>query len=192
LRMVVICILIGYGCASLGPRRPIHEIPFKERARSKHDEDVRVTVAVLSAEESKELFGVDLARKNIQPVWVRVENHDTAAYWLSSTGLDPEYFSPLEAAYAYHAGYSKAARKEMDDHFQHMKFRNPIVPNAAVSGFIFTNRDEGMKAVDIDLISYEKAKFFTFLSLELRLIIMRLISISSILKKRLLIMTRMG
>jgi hypothetical protein len=160
--MVVICILIGYGCASLGPRRPIHEIPFKERARSKHDEDVRVTVAVLSAEESKELFGVDLARKNIQPVWVRVENHDTAAYWLSSTGLDPEYFSPLEAAYAYHAGYSKAARKEMDDHFQHMKFRNPIVPNAAVSGFIFTNRDEGMKAVDIDLISYEKAKFFTF------------------------------
>ncbi len=162
LKVVVICILIGYGCASLGPRRPIHEIPFKERARSKHDEDVRVTVAVLSAEESKELFGVDLARKNIQPVWVRVENHDTAAYWLSSTGLDPEYFSPLEAAYAYHAGYSKAARKEMDDLFQHMKFKNPIVPNAAVSGFIFTNRDEGMKAVDIDLISYEKAKFFTF------------------------------
>jgi hypothetical protein len=160
--MVVICTLIGYGCASLSPRRPIHEIPFKERARSKHDEDVRVTVAVLSAEESKELFGVDLARKGIQPVWVRVENHDTAAYWFSSIGLDSDYFSPLEAAYAFHAGYSKAARKEMDDHFQHMKFRNPIVPNAAVSGFVFTNRDEGMKAVDIDLISYEKAKFFTF------------------------------
>jgi hypothetical protein len=50
----------------------------------------------------------------------------------------------------------------MDDYFLHMKFKNPIVPNAAVSGFVFTNLDEGMKVVDIDLISYEKAKFFTF------------------------------
>jgi hypothetical protein len=160
--MLVIFLLISCGCASLGPRRTIHEVPFKERVQSKHDENVRVTVAVLSAEESKELFGVDLARKNIQPVWVRVENHDTRHYWLSFVGLDPNYFSPLEAAYAFHSGYSKAAREEMDDHFQHMKFKNPIVPNASVSGFIFTNRDEGLKGVDIDLISIEKAKFFTF------------------------------
>jgi len=45
-----------------------------------------------------------------------------------------------------------------------MKFKNPLVPNAAVSGFVFTNRDEGMKVVDIDLISgAEEAKFFTFI-----------------------------
>ncbi len=162
LSILIISGFIFTGCAATYHPGSIHEVGFRERAQSKSDEDVRVTVAVLSAEESKELFGVDLARKDIQPVWVKVENHDTVAYWFSSTGLDSDYFSPLEAAYAYHAGYSKAAREDMDDQFQHMKFKNPIVPNAAVSGFVFTNRDEGMKAVDIDLIGYEKAKFFTF------------------------------
>jgi hypothetical protein len=154
--------LLFSGCAAIYHPGSIHEVGFRERAQSKHDEDVRVTVAVLSAEESKELFGVDLARKKIQPVWVRVENHDTSPYWFSSIALDSDYFSPLEAAYAYHSGYSKGTKKDMDDYFLHMKFKNPIVPNAAVSGFVFTNLDEGMKVVDIDLISYEKAKFFTF------------------------------
>ncbi|NIR16291.1 MAG: hypothetical protein GWN86_21155, partial [Desulfobacterales bacterium] len=45
-----------------------------------------------------------------------------------------------------------------------MKFKNPIVPDTAVSGFVFSNRDEGMKVVDIDLLSGgEEAKFFTFI-----------------------------
>ena len=156
--------LLFSGCAATYLPGSIHEVGFRERATSQHDEDVRVTVAVLSAEESKELFGVDLARKNIQPVWVRVENHDTRVYWLASTGLDPDYFSPLETAYVFHSGYSETSREDMDDFFQHMKFKNPIVPNAAVSGFVFTNRDEGMKVVDIDLLSgHEEAKFFTFI-----------------------------
>jgi hypothetical protein len=162
LSILIISPLIFSGCAETYHPGYIHDVGFRERAQSKHDEDVRVTVAVLSAEESEELFGVDLARKRIQPVWVRVENHDTKSYWCSSIGLDPDYFSPLETAYAYHPGYSKATKEDIDDYFQHMKFRNPIVPNAAVSGFIFTNLDRGMKVVDIDLISYEKAKFFTF------------------------------
>jgi hypothetical protein len=162
--ILIISPLIISGCAATYNPGYIHDVGFRERAQSKFDADVRVTVAVLSAEESKELFGVDLARKNIQPVWVRVENHDTRHYWLVSTGLDPDYFSPLEAAYVFHSGYSETSRDDMDDYFQHMKFKNPIVPNAAVSGFVFTNRDEGMKVVDIDLLSgAEEAKFFTFI-----------------------------
>ncbi len=46
---------------------------------------------------------------------------------------------------------------KIDDQFRVMAFRNPIVEGASVSGFIFTNRDEGTKVVDIDLISYGKA-----------------------------------
>ena len=156
--------LIFTGCATTYHPGSIHDVGFRERAQSKNDEDVRVTVAVLSAEEGKVLFGVDLASKNIQPVWVRVENHDTRHYWLAATGVDPDYFSPLEVAHVFHSGYSKATREDMDDYFQHMKFKNPVVPNAAVSGFVFTNLDEGKKVVDIDLISNAaEAKFFTFI-----------------------------
>ena len=87
-----------YGCAVSQKPRPFHDVPFMERSQSKVDGEVRVTVAVLSADESRQLFGVKLAEKGIQPVWVRVQNSDTMAYWLLSPGLDPDYFSPLEAA----------------------------------------------------------------------------------------------
>jgi hypothetical protein len=141
---------------------PFFGVPFRERSLSKFDEDVRVTVAVLSAKESRQIFGVNLAGKGIQPVWVRVENHDTTPYWLLSSGLDPGYFSPLETAYAFHSKFTKSTNKKIDDHFRVMSFRNPIVPNAAVSGFLYVNLDEGIKVVDIDLIGKGKSKFFTF------------------------------
>jgi hypothetical protein len=50
----------------------------------------------------------------------------------------------------------------MERHFRAMTFQNPILPNTAVAGFIYTNLDEGEKVVQIDLIAAEKAKFFTF------------------------------
>jgi hypothetical protein len=140
----------------------IFEVPFRERSHSKFDEDVRVTAAVLSAKESRQVFGVNLAGKGIQPVWVKIENHDTTPYWLLSSGLDPDYFSPLESAYTFHSKFTPATNKKIDEQFRVMSFRNPIVPHAAVTGFLYVNLDEGIKVVDIDLLGNNKSKFFTF------------------------------
>ncbi|MBW2429360.1 MAG: LssY C-terminal domain-containing protein [Deltaproteobacteria bacterium] len=142
--------------------RSFFDVPFQERSQSKVNGDVRVTVAVLSDEESRQLFGVNLAGQGMQPVWIRVQNADSSPYWLMSSGLDPDYFSPLESAYAFHGTFSGSLNNKIDDQFRVMSFRNPIAPGTSVSGFIFANRDEGIKVVDIDLISYGKAKFFTF------------------------------
>jgi hypothetical protein len=155
-------VLVTFGCTIYHKPRPFFDVPFQDRAQSKVDGEIRVTVAVLSAEESRQLFGVNLAGKDIQPVWVRVQNADSIPYWLMSAGLDPDYFSPLEAAYAFHGTIGSSVNKIMDDHFMVMNFRNPIAPGASVSGFIFANRDEGTKVVDIDLITYGNTKFFTF------------------------------
>jgi hypothetical protein len=103
------------GCAIYQKPRPIHDVSFLARSQSKIDEEVRVTVAVLTAEESRQLFGVNLAGQGIQPVWVRVQNADTVPYWLLSTGLDPDYFSPLESAYAFHGAFSSNTNAKIDD-----------------------------------------------------------------------------
>ena len=149
--ITTIFIISVWGCTIYQKPRPIHDVPFMARSQSKVDGEVRVTVAVLGAEESRQLFGVNLAGQDIQPVWVRVQNADSDAYWLMSAGLDPDYFSPLEAAYAFHATIGSSVNKKLDDHFRVMNFRNPIAPGTSVSGFIFANRDEGTKVVDIDL-----------------------------------------
>jgi hypothetical protein len=140
----------------------INEVRFRDRIQSKHDGDVRVTVAVPSAEENKALFSANLALKEIQPIWVKVENHSDRTYYLISAATDPNYFSPNETAFAVHGGLSRPEKTKMENYFRSMSFRNPILPHTAVSGFIFTNLDEGEKVVQIDLIARKQIKFFTF------------------------------
>jgi hypothetical protein len=160
-------VLMFTGCASSGTPTSfepssVNEVRFRDRAQSKHDDEVRVTVAVPTAEEIKALFSANLALKEIQPIWVKVENHSDRTYYLISAAVDANYFSPNETSYAVHGRLSQSGRKEMENYFRSMNFRNPILPNTAVSGFIFTNLDEGEKVVQIDLIASQHIKFFTF------------------------------
>lgn len=155
------------GCAAL--RTPtsfdppsINEVRFRDRAQSKADRDVRVSVAVPTRDETKQLFKADLIRREIQPVWVKVENHSEQTYYLISAATDPNHYSPLETAYAVGSGFFESYRNKMENHYRAMNFKNPILPNTAVSGFIFTNLDEGEKVVQVDLVAEERVKFFTF------------------------------
>ncbi len=165
--LVFLIVILSAGCAtthtssSFQPTS-INEVRFRDRAESKYDRDIRVTTAVPNAEETEALFGANLAGKEIQPVWVKVENHSDTTYYLVSTTVDPNYFSPNEASFAVHGGLDKTEKKEMEYHFRSMTFKNPIPPHAAVSGFIFTNQDEGEKVVQIDIIGHQQVKFFTF------------------------------
>jgi len=140
----------------------INEVRFRDRTQSKADQDVRVSVAVPTEEEAQQLFQEDLIRNEIQPVWVKVENHSDQTYYLLSNAVDSNYFSPLETAYAVGGGFFESYRSQMESYYRAMGFRNPILPNTSVSGFIFTNLDEGEKIVQVDLIAQEQVKFFTF------------------------------
>ena len=160
-------VALFFGCATTPTpsslsTHSINEVRFRDRSQSAFDDEVRVTAAVPSVEENEALFGVDMSGSEIQPIWVKVENHSDHTYYLLSIAVDANYFSPMEAAYAVRGGVSKSAQQELENHFRAMSFRNPILPNTAVSGFIFTNLDEGEKVVQIDLIANEKIKFFTF------------------------------
>ena len=140
----------------------INEVRFRDRTQSKADQDIRVSVAVPAADETAQLFQADLIRREIQPVWVKVENHSEHTYYLISNGTDPNHYSPLETAYAVGSRFLDFYRDEMGDYYRSMSFRNPVLPNTAVSGFIFTNLDEGEKVVQVDLVAEERVKFFTF------------------------------
>jgi hypothetical protein len=150
--------LAAQGCAGTPPE--VYK-PYQERAETQVQGDLRVTVAVPTTEEAKAIYGVDLAEKQIQPVWIEVRNDAAAPYWFLPSGLDPQFFSSSEAAYAVHSAASGAADRAVDQ-FSRLQFRNPIKPGTTVSGFVLTNLDEGNKAVDVDLVSRHDARNFTF------------------------------
>jgi hypothetical protein len=140
----------------------INEVRFRDRAHAKADRDIRVSVAVPTADETRQLFLADLIRREIQPVWVKIENHSQDDYYLISNAIDPNHYSPMETAYALGRGFFESYRNKMETYYRSLNFKNPIRPNTAVSGFIFTNLDEGEKVVQVTLVAEERVKFFTF------------------------------
>lgn len=154
--------LLAQGCASLSGSGTDKYPPYQERAQTLEQGGLRVTVAVPTASEAESIYGVDLADEQMQPVWIEVQNNTIVPYWLLTSGLDPNYFASAEAAHAFRTR-SADANQALDERFQRLQFRNPVMQNSTVSGFLLVNRDEGVKAVDVDLVTRGDAKNFTFM-----------------------------
>lgn len=75
---------------------------FMARAESQESPLAQVTVAVLDAKESERVFGVPLARRGIQPVFLRVVNRSQTHLRLHLVSIDRSYYTPLEAAGVNH------------------------------------------------------------------------------------------
>ena len=156
-----IIILTLSGC---GIYRPIavNEVPFKQHSKTQVKGNVRVTTAVLTKEEGEQIFGINLSLRWVQAVWVEVENKEDHNYWLLSSALDPDYYSPNEIAYTSHRFLSPYVNDRIDARFKQLSFKNPIPPGSVVSGFFFVNLDQDDKEIDIDLVSRGQEKLFTF------------------------------
>lgn len=153
--------LVLNGCASTPSGPAIHGLDYVSRAISRSEGGVRVSTSVLSPDESRAVYGVPLADKGVQPVWVEVKNRDDTAYWLLSPGLDPDFFPPSEAADIF---APDGRRSLVERTFEGLAFRNPVPPGATVSGFVLTNLDEGVKLVQVDLVASGRLRAFSFLS----------------------------
>ena len=156
---------------------------YRDRAVVQEDPRARVTVAVPSAAESRRLFGVDVAKRGIQPVWFTIENRSSGSFRLQMVNVDPRYFTSLEAAGVNHFSIGMRlsafgamswvfypllalvplklitayfANGRMDDEFRRRGFRlAPIHPGETVEGFVFTTVDLGTKIVRVRLTPLE-------------------------------------
>ncbi len=118
LTLLLLCILTltVFGCARFNPR-PIDKVLFTERALTQYEGNIRITAAVPNARETKKLFDTNLYSKGIQPIWLEVENNDEEPVWILPVGIDPQYYSPIEASLLNHFRYPKLANRSMDRYF---------------------------------------------------------------------------
>ena len=154
---------------------------YAERSQTQENASAQVTVAVLDAAESQHMFGVHLARRGIQPVHLRIVNRSDKLLRLQLVEVDPNYYTPLEAAAACHFSIVKRlstfgliawlflpllllvpfklitayrANRRMDEFFRSQAFHlRPIPPGGTSEGFVFTSLDAGTKVVHISLHS---------------------------------------
>jgi hypothetical protein len=163
---------------------------FLDSAATQQRDGLDVRVAALDDAASRKFFGVPMARRGIQPVWVHVVNRTDRPYRLQFVAIDPNHFSPLEAAAANHYSGGKRllgfgflawlflpllvllpikllavrrANRKMDAFFLEHAFRmRPIPPGAEQAGFVYTNLSEGNKVVLVRLLGPEGPEDFEF------------------------------
>jgi LssY C-terminus len=152
------------GCTVYKPH-PDLMVGSLSQVRTQSDGPVRVTAAVLGAEESKRIFGVAVYDSGVQPVWLSIENRDYVPYAFFSTSVDQNLFSPLEAAYRSHYRIFLVANEEMNACFLQNAIGQIIPAGNTVSGFVYTNRDLGAKYAQVELVGPKgtKPKQFSFL-----------------------------
>jgi len=148
-------------CASFDPV-PLEELDFPQRAQTEQAGDLRVSVSVLSREEARQVFGVDLHKRAIQPVWLEIENRTERNFWFMMTGLDPNYFSAHEAAYINHFRFGGKTNREMDAHFSELGIDQQVRAGETNSGFVFANETVGTKEVRVRMYSSNDLRTFEF------------------------------
>ena len=149
---------------------------------------MRLAAAALGPGESRDLFGVDLARHGIQPVWLQIENGSDRRYVFLQQSVDSRYFAPIEAAYRSHFSATKGvlsfgllgllfwptlvavpvqavtaarANGRMDEVFVERGIGNGVIdPGAQQSGFVFTRLEAGTRRVDAALLHPEGTQRF--------------------------------
>jgi hypothetical protein len=158
---VAAALLLGglAGCASSFDMKPVESVPFRERAVTQIEDDVRVTAAVPDKKETRELFGISLYRKRVQPVWIEIENMTDRPLGFLPFSVDADYHTPLEIASLTR---SDKKRQEAEQQLFQNCVNMWIGPGQTRSGFIFTNADEGTKAFNVDLFNDKRNWAFTF------------------------------
>ena len=136
---------------------------YRDRVQTQQASDITVSAAVPSATETREIFNQDLYRKKIQPVWLEIHNGRDEPVTFLPAGLDPQYFSPLEAANIdLSDGSSVTTESLVDRFFLDQSMSLVLLPDEKISGFIFTRLDEGTKAFNVDLSWTGTFETFTF------------------------------
>lgn len=153
--------LIVAGCSTWRAPADISDTGLRERAVTAARENVRLSATVLSAQDSRRLFGADINQSTVQTVWVEVQNQTPEPLWLLRPGTDPDYFSPLEVAWSLHKPLARETNARIDDHFDRLGFKNPVAPGETRAGMLFTKPEHITKLLNVDLFQRKTLIPFT-------------------------------
>jgi len=150
--------------ACAGTPTQTESLDYRARAEKKVDGHVEVSAVVLSPLESEKTFGLPLSRKDVQPVWLEIDNREDRELYLMVLSLDPDYFAPSEVAWQFRS-YGSESLDEKADRLLDMHIPVVIPPQSAASGYVYTNLDPGAKAFAVELFGPSMFRSLEFVQL---------------------------
>jgi hypothetical protein len=135
---------------------------FIARAQQKSAPGINVKMSALGARESQQSFGEDLAKYNIQPVWLSIENETDDQLMFIPITMDPDYYSPYEVSYRFHGAFAFAANRARDEFFLKHQIASILPPHSTTTGFMYGVLDAGVKYAHVVLVGHNRIEPFDF------------------------------
>lgn len=133
-----------------------------ERAQTQEANNLEITIAVPTSEETRQLFDAKLHKKKIQPIWMEIKNDTDEPAWFFHYSVDPGYFPPLEAAWKSHRCWAKQTNKRIDQFFYDQSISTIVPPHEGISGYVFVNLDRGWKHIPVEVFQEGGLQEFEF------------------------------
>jgi len=141
---------------------PSADAIFVSRAQKKTVPGIQVSISALGARESQQSFGEDLAKRNIQPVWLSIENDTDDQLAFLPITMDPDYYSPYEVSYGFRGIVSFAANRARDEFFLRRQISSILPPHSTTTGFVYGVLDAGVKYAHIVIAGKNRLEAFDF------------------------------
>jgi hypothetical protein len=110
-----------------------------------------VSACILPDADARKRYGVNLASKGIQAVWLRIVNQTPHEYWLLAADLDPDYYTANEAAYRFRKSLSSGGLQKIQQRFRDLSIRARMDAGRTFEGHVLIPRAEGGRFVDVTL-----------------------------------------
>ncbi len=141
---------------------PSSDADFIARAQQKSAPGIKVSASALGARESQRSFGENLAKYDIQPVWLSIENETDDQLVYLPIAMDPDYYSPYEVSYRFHGAFSSAANLARDKFFLERQISSILSPHSRTTGFMYGVLDAGVKYAHILISGKDRLETFDF------------------------------
>jgi hypothetical protein len=141
---------------------PSSDEDFIARAQEKSAPGMKVSASALGARESQRSFGENLAKYDIQPVWLSIENEMDDQLVYLPIAMDPDYYSPYEVSYIFHGVFSSAANRARDNLFLERQISSILPPHSRTTGFMYGVLDAGVKYAHILIAGKDRLETFDF------------------------------
>jgi hypothetical protein len=141
---------------------PSSDADFIARAQQKSAPGIKVSASALGARESQRSFGENLAKYDIQPVWLSIENETDDQLVYLPIAMDPDYYSPYEVSYRFHGAFSSAANRARDKFFLERQISSILTPHSRTTGFMYGVLDAGVKYAHILIAGKDRLETFDF------------------------------
>lgn len=156
MRLIVLLLGISLAACSFKPGKVDPEA-LNTNAQQHVEDDLTITTNVISDSAARDIFGVSLGVHGIQAVWIEIDNRTESPLYYLPVTTDQQYFSPLEVAWKVKGKFNKEGEQAVDRMFVERAMPVNLPPGEQTSGFVFTNRDLGIKVVNVVLLGGGKS-----------------------------------